>query len=88
MRDMQDGSMQPSILYNGFLGQVWGWTLLMWDFFTRPNDAGRSGDDYQPLNLDLATQEWLTAGGVRRVCAGHLSLGYTIIPEMFKPFIV
>ena len=41
-----------------------------------------SGDDYQPLNLDLATQEWLTAGGVRRVCAGHLSL------EMFKPLIV
>eukprot|EP00434_Breviolum_minutum_P000218 symbB.v1.2.000181.t1/scaffold9.1/size550961/37 len=52
MRDMQDGSMQPSILYNGFLG-----------------------DDYQPLNLDLATQEWLTAGGVRRVCAGHLPHG-------------
>jgi len=47
-----------------------------------------SGDDYQPLNLDLATQEWLTAGGVRRVCTGHLSLGYTIILEMFKPFIV
>lgn len=23
MRDMPDGSMQPSILYNGFLGQVW-----------------------------------------------------------------
>ena len=47
-----------------------------------------SGDNYQPLNLDLATQEWLTAGGVRRVCAGHLSLGYTILLEMFKPFIV
>ena len=39
-------------------------------------ESGCSGDDYQPLNLDLSTQEWLTAGGVRRVCAGHLSLGY------------
>eukprot|EP00435_Cladocopium_sp_Y103_P072038 s50_g39.t1 len=52
MRDMPDGSRQPSIIYNGFLG-----------------------DDYQPLTLDLATQRWLTAGGVRRVCSGHLPHG-------------
>lgn len=51
MRDMPDGSRQPSIIYNGFLG-----------------------DDYQPLTLDLAMQRWLGAGGVRRVCSGHLAL--------------
>ena len=33
-----------------------------------------TGDDYQPLPLDLAMQRWLAAGGVRRVCSGHLTL--------------
>ena len=37
-----------------------------------------TGDDYQPLTLDLAMQRWLTAGGVRRVCSGHLRLALGI----------
>ncbi|CAJ1376179.1 unnamed protein product [Effrenium voratum] len=52
MRDLPDGSRQPSIIYNGFLG-----------------------DDYQPLELDASSRQWLREGGVRRVVAGHLPHG-------------
>merc|ERR1712226_70677 len=52
MRDMPDGSRQPSIIYNGCLD-----------------------DDYQPMQFDDETLDWLRRGGVRRVISGHLPNG-------------
>merc|ERR1712224_729865 len=52
MRDMPDGTRQPSVVYNGWLG-----------------------DDYQPIQADDKTLEWLHAGGVRQIVSGHLPHG-------------
>eukprot|EP00913_Durusdinium_trenchii_P000149 g134.t1 len=41
----------------------------------KPLKTRSAGDDYQPLKLDAAMLQWLRAGGIRRICSGHLPHG-------------
>lgn len=63
MRNMPDGQFQPSVVYNGWLGD----------------------DDYQPLQPDSATIQWLRDAGIATVVCGHLPHGDAPLIHRFAP---